>query len=116
MSLDRKILYVADNGARTIWKYGVNEDGSLSNGSLLIDMAKDCGGGGDGMTIDERGNIYCAGAGAVWIWNPRGELLASIKPPESPANCVFGGVDGKTLFMTARGGFYSVQMNVAGGR
>ena len=116
LSLDRKTLYVADNGAKTIWKYDVQDDGSLANGSLWVDMAKDCGGGGDGMTIDERGNVYCAGAGAVWIWNPAGQLITSIKPPQSPANCIFGGKDRKTLFITARKGFYSVSMNVAGGR
>lgn len=116
LSLDRRTLFVADNGAKTIWKYDVNQDGSLANGSLWVDMARDCNGGGDGMTIDERGNIYCAGAGAVWVWNPSGELLTSIRPPESPANCVFGGPDGKTLFITARKGFFSVKMNVAGGR
>ena len=112
LSLDRKSLYVADNGANTIWKYDVQEDGSLANGKVWVEME----GGGDGMTIDERGNIYCAGAGRVWIWNPSGELITSIQPPEGPANCIFGGEDRKTLFMTARTGFYSVRMNVAGGR
>ncbi|MCA9212346.1 MAG: SMP-30/gluconolactonase/LRE family protein [Planctomycetales bacterium] len=116
LSLDRKTLYAVDNGAQTIKQYGVNDDGSLANGSLFFDMGKECGGGGDGMTIDSRGNIYCAGAGAVWAWNPNGELLAKITPPEGPANCVFGGADNRTLFITARTGFYSVTMNVAGGR
>jgi len=112
LSLDRKSLYVADNGAKTIWKYDVKNDGTLANGSKWVDMD----GGGDGMTIDERGNVYCAGGGAVHVWNPAGELLTKIQPPEGPANCIFGGPDGKTLFMTARTGFYSVRMNVAGGR
>lgn len=112
LSLDNKSLYVADNGAKTIWKYDVQENGSLANGAKWVDMD----GGGDGMTIDERGNIYCAGGGAVHVWNPAGQLLFKIQPPEGPANCIFGGKDGKTLFMTARKGFYSVKMNVAGGR
>lgn len=112
LSLDRKHLYVADNGAKTIWKYDVQNDGGLANGAIWVEMD----GGGDGMTIDERGNIYCAGGGAVHVWNPAGELLFKIKPPEGPANCIFGGPDNKTLFMTARTGFYSVRLKVAGGR
>ena len=84
LSLDRSLLYVVDNGAKTIWRFQVNDDGTLSDGTLWVDMAKDCDGGGDGMTIDERGNIYCAGAGAVWVWNASGQLLTSIHPPQSP--------------------------------
>lgn len=97
---------------KTIWKYDVKDDASLANGAVWVEME----GGGDGMTIDERGNVYCAGGGAVQVWNPAGQLLVKITPPEGPANCVFGGPENKTLFMTARKGFYSVKMKVAGGR
>jgi len=34
--------------------------------------------------------------------------------PEGPANCAFGGPDGKTLFITARTGLYRVSVNVSG--
>ena len=112
LSLDNKTLFVVDNGAATIWAYSVRPDGSLERGRKWVDME----GGGDGMTIDERGNIYCAGAGKVWIWNSDGKLLHAIEVPEAPANCVFGGPGNNTLYITARTGFYSLQMLVAGGR
>ena len=73
-------------------------------------------GGGDGMTIDHAGNVYCAGQGGVWIWDPAGKLLTKIETPEGPANCTFGGPAGKTLFITARKGFYRIGLNVGGGR
>ena len=114
LSLDNKTLYVVDNGAKTIWAYVVQQDGSVIDGRKLADMDLDAPGGGDGMTIDSLGNIYCAGQGHVWVWNPKGELVTKIPVPESPANCTFGGPDKKTLFMTARENLYAIPMNVAG--
>jgi sugar lactone lactonase YvrE len=112
LSHDRKTLYVIDNGAGTIFAYDVAGPGKLENKRLFAEGVK-----GDGATIDARGNLYvAAGEGHVWIWDPKGELLQKIKFPEGPANCTFGGKDGKTLFVTARTGFYSLQMNVAGAR
>ncbi|MBL7038810.1 MAG: DUF1080 domain-containing protein [Pirellulaceae bacterium] len=116
LSLDNRTLYVADNGAKTIWAYDVQPDGTLAGGRKVAEMDLDAPGGGDGMTIDQRGNIYCAGQGHIWIWDPQGKVLAKIATPEGPANCTFGGPDGKTLYITARQGFYCVQLNVAGGR
>ncbi len=116
LSLDMRILYVVDNGAKTIWGYDVELDGSLSGGRKFAEMDLEAQGGGDGMTIDQRGNIYCAGQGHIWIWNPQGEVVGKIATPEGPANCTFGGPDGKTLYITARTGFYSIKLNVAGGR
>jgi gluconolactonase len=41
-------------------------------------------------------------------------LIGRIPVPESPANLCFGGLDGKTVFITARSSLYRVQVNVAG--
>ena len=111
LSLDRKTLYVVDNGAGKIFAYDVQPDASVTNRRLFVDDVR-----GDGMTIDEAGNVYCAGQGHIWIWNSDGALLKKIEMPEGPANCTFGGPDRKVLYITARTGFYSLQMNVAGGR
>ena len=54
----------------------------------------------DGMTIDEQG----------------GKKVATIKVPEGPANCCFGGDDFKTLFITARTGLYSIRTVHAGAK
>ena len=112
LSLDNKTLYVADNGTTLTYAYDVEDDGSLTNRRTFSDTGGR--GGGDGMTIDAQGNVYTTAQGHVWIWAPDGKLIERVKPPESPANCTFGGPDNKTLFMTARNGFYSIQMNVAG--
>ena len=66
------------------------------------------------MKVDALGNLYVTGAGGVWVVSAAGERLGVIAFPELPANVGFGGADGKTLFVTARTGLYSVQVAVAG--
>ncbi len=108
-SPDETILYIADPGAETIWAYDVVDPGGLTN------KRKFAGVGSDGMTVDARGNVYCTFEGDVWIFSPQGEEVGRITPPEKPSNVTFGGPDGKTLYITARKGFYSVELNVKGG-
>jgi sugar lactone lactonase YvrE len=113
LSNERDTLYVADNGSRLIWAYRVGRDGGLHGGHVFAPMDTSKG-GGDGMTLDERGNVYCAGAGAIWVWNRAGSLLARIPVPEGPANCTLAGPDRKSLYITARTSLYRLRMAVAG--
>ncbi len=104
-----RTLYVADHGAGKTYAYRINEDGTLSNKQLFAEQ------GSDGMTRDNRGNVYLTGK-AVTIWNRKGEQVAEIAVPEGPANVTFGGKDNRTLFITARTSLYSVEMQVRGAR
>ncbi|MBM4093127.1 MAG: SMP-30/gluconolactonase/LRE family protein [Planctomycetes bacterium] len=104
---DGKSLYVADPGANKTYVYRIQPDGSLTDRKLF------CESGSDGMTLDEQGNVYLT-AKSVLVYSPSGEMIATIKVPESPANVCFGGPDRKTLFITARTGFYSLDMQVKG--
>jgi len=100
-------LYIADHGAGRTYVYTTNTDGSLTNKRLFAAQ------GSDGMTIDEKGNLYLTGQN-VTIYNPEGKLLGSIAVPEAPANLTFGGSESRTLFITARTSLYSLEMNVSG--
>lgn len=73
-----------------------------------------CPMGSDGMTIDNKGNIYLTGKG-VTVFNKKGEKIAHI-PVEAPwtANVCFGGADRKTLFITASENLFSLRMRVRG--
>ncbi len=104
---DGKTLYVADPGAGVTYRYDIQQDGTLSGKKLF------CKSGSDGMTLDEKGNVYLT-RGGVLVFNPAGKQIATIKTPEGPANITFGGKDRKTLFITARTGFYSLRMAVRG--
>ncbi len=107
---DGTTLYLASTETRKIYRFNIDPDGSVSNRSEFADQ------GSDGMTMDERGNVYLTWIGGVSIRNPRGEQIEFIETPQMPANVGFGGADGKTLYMTARTGLYSIRMNVTASR
>ena len=70
--------------------------------------------GSDGMTLDQRGNIYITGKG-VTVFNTIGEQIEQIPVPEGwTANVCFGGKERKTLFVTAMDSVYTLDMTVAG--
>ena len=104
---DGKTLYVADIEDQKTWKYNIQSDGSLSNKTFFAPH------GSDGMTIDNKGNIYLT-YGKVWVYNPQGELIEELEFPESPSNICFGGELRDVLFVTAQKGVYTLKMNVKG--
>ncbi|WP_207494799.1 SMP-30/gluconolactonase/LRE family protein [Aridibaculum aurantiacum] len=105
---DGKRLYIADIGDNKTYTYTIEKNGSLSNKKLLAAQ------GSDGMTLDERGNVYLTGKG-VMIYNAQGEHLQTITVPENwTANVCFGGVNNNQLFITASKSAYTLLMNVKG--
>jgi len=107
-SPDKSILYVADNGAKTVIAYRVGDDGSLERIQKIADMAV------DGMTMDVLGNLYCTGGPRVVVFAPDGKKRVVIRVPEGTANCTFGGPDHKTLYITAHQGLYAIDLAVPG--
>jgi gluconolactonase len=105
---DGRQLYVSDLGEGKTYTYSVGADGSLSDRQLFVPQ------GSDGMTLDERGDVYLTGNG-VTVYDPAGKKIAHIAVPESwTANLCFGGKDRKTLFITASEGLYLIRMRVRG--
>ncbi len=102
LSPDGRTLYVADTGAGQIWRYPVTGPGQLGPPSVLTEM------GSDGMTVDERGNIYLTQGRQVCVVSPEGVIIQQLEIPEAPSNVTFGGPGGSTLFITARTGLYAV--------
>jgi len=116
LSKDKKTLYVAASRAKEIWSFAVKSPGKLAKGAKFASMDTEARGGPDGMTLDETGNVYAAGQGAIWVWDAKGKRIDKIDFPEAPANCAFGGKDGKTLYVTARTSLYRLRMRVRGAR
>jgi gluconolactonase len=107
---DGKTLYVSDIGSSKIYKYQVNKDGSLSNRQLFANVLT------DGMTVDEKGNLYFAGNG-VTVYTAEGKKIAQIKVPARwTANVCFGGKDKNILFITASEAVYILPMKVRGAK
>ena len=103
---DGKYLYVADIGANKTYRYQIGDDGKIFDQKLFVTL------GSDGMTIDERGNLYLTGQG-VSIFNADGKLIEHIDVPEEwTSNVVFGGKEKNILFITASKSVYTIQMKV----
>jgi len=132
MTSDGRTLYVVDShgrpgGHRKIWAFEVAENGSLSHRRQVYDFGK--GRGGDGLRLDERGNLWVAAgilfprsAGetadvppGIYVINPNGELLGRVPIPEDLCtNLAFGGPDRKTLHVTSGKSIYKIPLTVSG--
>jgi len=104
---DGKTLYVADINAGKTFAFDIKKSGELADRRFFAPE------GSDGMTIDNRGNVYLTNDG-VSVFDPKGNKMTNIEVPERPANVCFGGKENKTLFITARTSLYSLDMQVKG--
>ncbi|MCR9202770.1 MAG: SMP-30/gluconolactonase/LRE family protein [Planctomycetaceae bacterium] len=114
LSPDQQFLYVAAYRPKRIVRIEVKKPGVAGQVREFAMMDDGDALGADGMTIDRAGNVYCAGATDVWIWNPAGRLLDRIACPTRPINCTFGGRRMRTLYITGFGGLYQQAMKVCG--
>ena len=105
---DGKTLYVSDIRGGKTFAYDIKSDGTLGNKRLFCSL------GSDGMTIDAEGNVYLTAGREVQVFDRRGTRIEGIAVPESPSNVCFGGKDKRTLFITARTGFYAVKTKMRG--
>lgn len=95
---DEKTLYV--NSSRKIFAYDISPDGTITNKRLLMEFPDF---GMDGMRCDIDGNLYIArfGKGVVAKVSPEGKLIREINlAGKRPTNVAFGGVDGRTVYVT----------------
>ena len=132
LSPDERTVYLVDScpvvgGNRKIWRFDLATDGSLANQQLVYDFAP--GRGGDGMAVDQTGNLWIA-AGisrprgphetndvppGIWVITPKGDVSGRIPIPEDVlTNLTFGGEGLQTLFVTAGKTLFSVRVNVPG--
>lgn len=119
LSPDESTLYVVPSMQKQVMAYPVQKPGVIGEGKVLCELKQPEGKdntGGDGLSIDVHGNLYITTDLGVQCFDPKGTLLGIIEFPEQPANCAFGGPDGKTLFATCRTGLYRVTMPYAGHR
>lgn len=105
---DGRYLYVSDIRDSKVYRYTINDDGSLTGRQLFVAQQS------DGMTIDSQGNVYLTGKG-VTVYNATGKKIGHIDVPAKwTANVCFGGKQKNILFITASESVYTLQMQVRG--
>lgn len=123
LSPDEKTLYVVPSQSSEVMAFPVESPGKLGEGRVFCSLRQPKGKantGGDGLAVDEKGNLYITSQLGIQIFAPDGKLLGILRTPEEipeqPANCTFGGKDNKTLYFTARKSLYACPMEVSGHR
>lgn len=100
VSPDGKTLYVNESVQRNVWSFPIQLDGTLGEKRLLKRFPDH---GFDGMRADVDGNLYITryGKGTVAVLTPEGKELREIDVLGlKPSNICFGGVDGRTAYVT----------------
>jgi gluconolactonase len=102
-SPDESVLYVDDFRRGHIRAFDVAPNGTLAKQTdrVFADLTGSEPGGPDGMKVDAAGNVYCGGAGGIYVIDSKGKKLGRIVHgrPET-TNIAFGGDDWKTLYFT----------------
>jgi len=141
-SPDEKQLYVVEwkgTPNRSIWRFDVNANGTVSNKIKLIDAADQ--GALDGFRVDRDGNLWCGWGSngalqaeptdvggrkvylpkgkpedldGVMVFNPQGKAIGFIRLPERCANLCFGGPKNNRLYMASCHSLYALYVDAHG--
>ncbi|MFT4192070.1 MAG: SMP-30/gluconolactonase/LRE family protein [Comamonas sp.] len=126
-SPDEQALYVVEwkgTPNRSIWRYDVAADGTLSNKTKLVDANGP--GALDGFRVDVDGNLWCGWGSngsaqgkpeeldGVMVFNPQGKPIGHIRLPERCANLTFGGPKRNRLYMASSHSLYALYVEAQG--
>ncbi len=104
-SPDEKVMYVANSDPENaIWMaYEMDEAGDVVSKNIFFDataLVKTEKGLPDGLKVTTEGYLFATGPGGVFIFNPSGKHLGTIKTGRATSNVAFNS-DQTELFMTA---------------
>jgi sugar lactone lactonase YvrE len=100
-------FYISDEAEEKTWRVEVGEDGSIQRPRLFAER------GGEGVAVDAAGNVYLA-SGEIEVYDAAARLIETIAVPERPIQLLFGGKDGKTLYVLTHNALYSIRMRTKG--
>jgi hypothetical protein len=98
-----KPLYASDEYDKRTVKFDVDSKGYLSTLHYFAEK------GEFSSVPDNQGNVYVAD-GEVYVYNKDGKQTGLINIPERPSTIVFGGKEGKTLFITGRSALFKIEI------
>ena len=92
-----------DSRRKIIFKIKINKNFKIVKKTKFIKFSKKDG-SPDGMTIDNKKNIWVChfGGGCITVYNLKGTRIHKIKlPAKNITNCTFGGINKDELFVTS---------------
>lgn len=102
-SVDGRILYHTDSGARTVYAFDLAEGGAITNKRVFLRFEEDWG-YPDGMTVDAQDGLWIAhwGGGRISRFHPDASLDRSIALPASNITSIaFAGENLDRMFVTS---------------
>jgi len=97
-------VYVSSASEDRTYSATVNADGTLHDLKPFVER------GGESVAVDGKGNVYVAN-GQIFVYDAAGKQIAEIDVPKCPIDLVFGGADGRTLFILSHPALFSVRVN-----
>ena len=115
----QQFLYVSDTRSRFIYSYQIQTDGKLQYKQTYgyLHLTEEGGDtGADGMTVDTEGRLYVTTKLGVQVLDQLGRVhLILAKPgPGWLSNCVFGGPELDTLYVTCGEKVYRRKLKATG--
>ncbi|MBT8398944.1 MAG: SMP-30/gluconolactonase/LRE family protein [Rhodothermia bacterium] len=94
---------IADEFGQKTVRFSVDERGRLGDSEVVVEE------GELDVAFGSDGRLYVA-AGQIFVYEPDGRLVDTIRIPERPATLVFAGPERDVLYVTARSGLYRVRL------
>ena len=116
-SPDETVLYINDTRRGHIRAFDLLPNGTLAKQTdrVFADLRGPEPGVPDGMKVDVDGNVYCGGAGGLWIMDRQGKKLGRIvHGAPATTNLAFGGDEWRTLYFTSRSHLGAVNVKIPG--
>lgn len=107
--LDSYGLVTAGANGRVVFTNGSENrtfSGVIGHGGGITDLRLAANRGGESAAVDRKGNVYVAN-GQVFVYAPDGRAIGRIDVPERPLQLIFGGADGRTLFILTHHTLYA---------
>ena len=118
-SPDESVLYVSDTSAARIpggnhhiLAFDVVDGGRRLADPRTFEVMEP--GFADGLRVDVAGNVWTSAGDGIHVLDAQGVELGRILLPEVASNCVFGGRDGRRLFVTATSSLWSIEVGIRG--
>jgi sugar lactone lactonase YvrE len=95
-------VYVSNESEARTYSGLVGAKGTVTDLKLFAER------GGESVAVAANGNVYLAN-GQIFVHDPSGKQIGQIDVPERPIQILFGGADGRTLFILTHHTLYAVR-------